>query len=361
MRELQWNQGFPRDQCPTLVWNPPHLISSQEWHIYQMSALGNRFLIIEEESVKPFAPAQQQILAIAAWDKGWDQLLTYKTDTEIEKQLVAKVWNRDGSRAENCGNGVRCLAALHMWHERANNRPFEKSSLTIIIPGNPSLKTNCEVSPIANSNNASVVSHIAKDSLDHKLIAHNSPEIVLIKSTIEGVVSAARVRYGNPHLVLFLADSARPEKEALKGKELEKQLRTSDIPFYRDGINISFAQINDNEKAHWQLGPNVRERIDLQVWERGVGLTDSCGSGAVAVFFAACEQKLVARDFVRTKNGVAFSAPHIALKPLALEIGFSHSLSCDMNTFRGALGEDGDFYLAGDTGIERAGVLHLDR
>ena len=373
MTKIEWHKEFSPAETPTFAELPPIADSEPQWRIYQMSAQGNRFargnnftqgnrfLIIEEpENAKPFAPAQQQILAIAAWDKGWDQLLTTKSDP-TGRALAMKVWNRDSSRAENCGNGALCLAALHMFRAQETNEALGVLHLTVSIASNSPLQTDCSVAPIANSRSESVVSRIAANAIKHELLAPNSPDLALIRSMIEGVHSAARVHYGNPHLVLFLDDSARPEKEALQGKELEQRLRASGIAFYRDGVNISFAQINRDENAIRELGRNIRQRIDLQVWERGAGLTDACGSGAAAVLYAACQQNLVADGLVPDGHMEIFNKSHIALKPLALEIDRFREIPWDMNAFRGVRGASGDFYLIGNALIEKAGVLHLEK
>ncbi len=334
--------------------------SGNQWHIYQMSALGNRFLIVDENT-HPFEPTSEQIIDLADKSAEWDQLLAFQ-EAKYPWQLAVKVWNRDGSRAENCGNGVRCLAALQMFRTQKQDEAKRQMEFSISIGNSPLIETRCSIYTIENSRSQSVISHIDYIAMTHEKIPATAPANVLINEKINGVQSAAEVRYGNPHLVLFLDDSTSPQKEALQGGKLEADLRDSGIPFYRRGVNISFAQIRADEAAIKELGSKAKARIDLQVWERGAGLTRSCGSGAAATWHAAFKQKLIDNDYSSWEDPInIFNAFHIALKPIRLKIYVPDFFNgeLDINAFRAVSAMEMGHYLIGNSQIERGGMLTL--
>ncbi|MCY4351807.1 MAG: hypothetical protein OXC45_01720, partial [Gemmatimonadetes bacterium] len=358
MMEIKWHRTFSERERPRFDDLPPLNDSGGQRHIYQMSALKNRFLIVDENS-HSFTPNREQILDLAEQSADWDQLLT--TKTESEKQIATRIWNRDGSRAENCGNGVRCLATLQILRTKAEMQKLPTEiALDIIIENNEPLKTTCLVAPRNESCHQAVISCIDTNAMTHEKIVATAPAHFLINEKINDLQSAAEVSYGNPHLVLFLDDSTSPQKEALQGGKLEADLRDSGIPFYRRGVNISFAQIRTDETAIKALGSKAEERIDLQVWERGAGLIGSCGSGAAATWYAAFKQELIKNNH-RSFPGYneIFNARHAALKPINLEPGPPYG-DRDLNAFHAVLNLRGEtFYLIGNSQIERAGTLTL--
>ncbi len=351
--KIEWHKEFQLGETPSFD-DMRESVDPARWkRVYQMSALKNRFLIVDENS-RIFEPTREQILDLAEQSADWDQLLT--TKTESEKQIATKIWNRDGSRAENCGNGVRSLATLEMFRAQDANKPSASESFmefNIRIDNDRPIETLCMVAPIKKSRSQSVRSEIDAGAMTHKKIIGTAPAHILITQIIDGVKSAAEVSYGNPHLVLFLDDSTSPQKESLKGKKLEANLRDLSIPFYRHGVNISFAQIRTDEAAIREMGDKAYARIDLQVWERGAGLTESCSSGAVATYYAACMQEQIKK----ISRGNIFSAPHVALKPLALEKDMPGNR--DLNAFHAVAFDAKAFYLMGETLLERAGTLTL--
>ena len=360
--KIEWHKEFQLARTPSFADLKPLGNSGEQMRVYQMSALGNRFLIVDENT-HPFEPTSEQIIDLADKSAEWDQLLTNKVVSRT--QITTRVWNRDGSRAENCGNGVRCLATLEMFRSQDANKPSAGARImefNIRIDNDRPIETLCTVAPIENSRSESVISRIEPDAMTHEKIIDTAPAHILITQIIDGVKSAAEVSYGNPHLVLFLDNSTSPQKESLKGKDLEPRLRESGIPFYRRGVNISFAQMRTDEAAIKELGSKAKARIDLQVWERGAGLTESCGSGAVATWHAAFKQELVDNDYSSWEDHTnIFNAFHIALKPIRLKIDVSDFFDreWDINAFRAVSTMQMGHHLISNSQIERAGTLTL--
>lgn len=376
MSQLVWHKAFAPGESPTFTDLPPLPDSDAHWRVYQMSGLGNRFLIMEEnrdeyqadgteKKGRRFAPTRRQISELAALDKGWHQLLTTQTEP-LGRTFTMKVWNRDGSSAQNCGNGMRCLAALHMLRSQEVQRMEGSTKLTIALAGSASIAMDCSVSPIENTRSLSIMTRIENDMLTYEPVLKESAEYALLADRVDSLQSAVRVRYGNPHLVLFLSKRTDLARAAQAGEALEKRLRQRGGAFYGDGINISFVQVHRHPKIIAEIGERASARIDMQTWERGAGLTPSCGSGAVAVLYAAIRQGLASVKSIASPAFFAdkitkeiFDERYIIMKPIGLEVSFIKGWLWDRNAFRVMRISKGDFYLAGSAQIEKAGMLTL--
>lgn len=208
---------------------------------------GNRFLLVDHlagDSVGDPAEHARQMCADGAL--GIDGVL--HLDRDGEGRLAMVLYNRDGSRPETCGNGLRCLA----WH--AVDLDYEECG-------------SFELSTDAGSVRAQVRRN-AEDELEVRVSL--GPIRIIEPVALEGPVSeATRVDCGNPHLVLFGEDL--PVEEW--GPRLSRD------PRFPGGINVEFVQAS---------AAGLRTRV----WERGVGETAACGSGACAVARVAVERGL---------------------------------------------------------------------
>lgn len=144
-------------------------------------------------------------------------------------------WNADGSPAEMCGNGLRCTA----WY--AHTRGW--------VAG-PDLTVNTRRGPLG----ASIT--------DRDRIRVDVGEVTVGDSVSLFDLEFTTATVGNPHAVTFVADVASAPVGTL-GE------RIGTHPSFPAGTNVEFASVTD-----WGL--------DLRVWERGVGETLACGSGAAA-------------------------------------------------------------------------------
>ncbi|EKE09505.1 MAG: diaminopimelate epimerase [uncultured bacterium] len=187
----------------------------------KMQALGNDFVLIEENALKkPLTTKQIRFLADRRRGIGCDQLIIFKDSPKADATLA--FYNADGSTAQACGNGIRCVA-----HYLGKDRG------TIQTP--------------------SFLSTFWKKK--------NQITVSLRDPTFQGPLHKGhRVNVGNPHLVFFTEDL---EEYDLEGLALSFQPAR--------GINVELAQI---------ISPKI---IKAKVWERGAGITPACGSGACAV------------------------------------------------------------------------------
>lgn len=161
--------------------------------------------------------------------------------------------NADGSRPEMCGNGVRVLAKYC----------FDRG---ILAGSTAAIETRAGLRTVVAHRDAS--GHVAQVGVD--MGAPTVGDLAAVLDADGDAVIAALVGMGNPHAVVFVDDVASAPVHGI-GPGLEIH------PAFPDGVNVEFAAVTSSGA------------IDMRVWERGVGETASCGTGACAVAVAAAE------------------------------------------------------------------------
>ena len=184
--------------------------------------------------------------------------------------VVFHLWNADGSRAEMSGNGIRCLGqALAMSRD--------DHTATYVVA--------------TDAGERELVVH---DDAEHRLASVSVSMGVLadgptVPADVADRLSDWRhstVDVGNPHLVVLVPDLAAVDLVGV-GSWVESR--------FDAGINVEFIATSSDPDA-----------IDLLVWERGAGVTEACGTGAVAAATRAHEWGLVGREVqVRMPGGSA--------------------------------------------------------
>ncbi len=230
----------------------------------KMHGLGNDFAVIDVMAGGAVSPDQARDIADRRRGVGCDQVLVMEKPKNPKADLYMRIYNTDGSEAQACGNGTRCVAALYM---QRNNR------------------TECIVETVAGL----LPSRIVEGGLiqvDMGEPRTNWDEIPLSREcdTLNlGVVNGrgtmpdpVAVNVGNPHTIFFVDDVSKVDIEKL-GPEVEHHV------LFPERTNVEFAQI---------LSP---EKIRMRVWERGTGVTQACGSGACATIVAAVRRGLTGR------------------------------------------------------------------
>jgi diaminopimelate epimerase len=198
----------------------------------KMEGLGNDFVVV----AGPFEPDES---TVSAWcDRrrgiGADGVLVV---TPIDASTVRmEYWNADGSPAEMCGNGLRCVARYAV-----DEGLVDAESFTVETAVGP---RTVEVGP-------------------DRVRAELGPVEAAGRSTSLAGYDLASVSVGNPHAVAFVDDCHAVPVEAA-GPMIEGD------PSYPERTNVEFATV---------VTP---ARLALRVWERGVGETLACGSGAAA-------------------------------------------------------------------------------
>jgi diaminopimelate epimerase len=215
----------------------------------KMQGLGNDFVLIRGDDVPLLSPERIRFLADRRRGIGFDQLLWLESPKRADDDIHYRIFNTDGSEAEQCGNGARCIARL------------------VAKPGQQDLRLGHGTGSVRArlETDGTVSVEMAVPEFRPALVPFKSPQqalrydLVVGKESIEvGVVSM-----GNPHAVLRVADADAAPVQRL-GPLLEHH------ECFSNRANIGFMQV---------LAPN---RIRLRVFERGVGETAACGTGACA-------------------------------------------------------------------------------
>jgi diaminopimelate epimerase len=239
----------------------------------KVQGLGNDFLVVDLRPGKPAAlstgpspqdPAVVRELCDRRFGVGGDGVLAILPSTVADARM--RVLNADGSEAEMCGNGIRCVAKVLYETDPTLRRP------------NIKIETGAGVLSCALDVKDGVVDAVAVDmgrpQLARELIplAPGGPDRAL-RETIaarDRSFNFTGVSMGNPHAVIFV-DEPDADLRALAmtyGPALETAER------FPKRTNVEFARVRGVE-------------IDLVVWERGSGLTLACGTGACATVVAA--------------------------------------------------------------------------
>ena len=220
----------------------------------KMHGCGNDYVYVDafRETVTD-APALARRVADRHFGVGSDGLILVLPSERGDVRM--RMYNADGSEAEMCGNGVRCLAKLA--YEAGHARKPE-----IAVEVGREGKTR--VLPIRVT--------VKDDRVEAARVDMGKPEVAAAEETVEGVIGL-RVSVGNPHFVVF--DEPSDANVLGLGPKLEM---ASAFP---DRSNIEFARVK-NIAADGRFA-----QIQLRVWERGSGETLACGTGACATAAAA--------------------------------------------------------------------------
>ncbi|MBL8645265.1 MAG: diaminopimelate epimerase [Rhodospirillaceae bacterium] len=235
-----------------------------------MHGIGNDFVVLDARNHALNLPqATAKTLADRRWGVGCDEILIIERPRNGGDAFMG-VRNADGTVAEQCGNGVRCVADLLM-------NELGKSRLTIETLGGPVIATR------AKSGLISIDMGPAK--LDWREIPLSENRDTLHLGIGEGPLSdPVGVSMGNPHAVFFV-----PNAEAVDLANIGPKLEHHAL--FPERANIEVIQVLS------------RTHLRMRVWERGSGITQACGTGACASAVAAVRRGLAERAVNITLDG----------------------------------------------------------
>ena len=225
---------------------------------HKMVGAGNDFVVIDARA-RPWAPdaALARRIADRREGIGCDQLLLVEPDPTGAAAFAYRIWNADGSEVQQCGNGARCLALL--W----------ATELAQSAPENFCMRSAAGLVEARVADGAAAVCMGIPEFAPARIpLAATSEASRYTMDLGDRSVRLGAVSMGNPHAVIVLdelgeQDIAHAPVAAL-GPAIERH------PAFPQRVNVGFAQ------------PLARDRIALRVWERGVGETQACGTGACA-------------------------------------------------------------------------------
>jgi len=229
----------------------------------KMHGLGNDFVVIDaRRAAFALDDARAHAIADRKTGIGCDQLIVMEQPRADGADVFMRIHNADGGEVEACGNATRCIAALLM-RETGGDRVVVETAAGLL-----------EARP-ASGGRVSV--DMGKARLDWREIPLAAAQDTLhVALTVGPLADPACTNIGNPHATFFVADAAAVDLAAL-GPPLEHHA------LFPERANIGIAEL---------VAP---DRLRLRVWERGVGITRACGTGACAAVVAASRRSLTGR------------------------------------------------------------------
>jgi diaminopimelate epimerase len=248
-----------------------------ELRVWKYQATGNDFVMsYDPDDRRSLSSDEVRVLCDRRFGIGGDGSIRVTTGADGRPFMDYR--NADGSLAEMCGNGLRCVALLLRDVDGAAGSSFE-------------VETRSGTRRVELAPDGRVSVDMGEPNFTKAAIPMRGPawETYLREPLDLGggiVVTASAVSMGNPHLVLFVEDDPERFHIAHIGEVLERDDR------FPEGTNVEFAKVDEGE-------------IVARVWERGSGETMACGSGACAIAVAATEAGLAGpRSLVRFPGGV---------------------------------------------------------
>ncbi len=222
----------------------------------KMHGLGNDFIVLDARAdpVPPMTGALAAALADRKTGIGCDQLILIEPSASADFRM--RIFNADGGEVEACGNATRAVGLLHGGPARIETLGGELASSPAdggiaVDMGQP--RFDWQQIPLA----------YAMDSLTMPV-------------GWEDLDGPTAVNVGNPHVIFFVPDCDAVDLARL-GPLIEHD------PLFPDRVNVNVASVD------------ARDRIRLRVWERGVGETRACGTGACATAIGAMRRGLAER------------------------------------------------------------------
>jgi diaminopimelate epimerase len=248
-----------------------------ELRVWKYQATGNDFVMTHDPADRrPLSADEVRALCDRRFGIGGDGSIRVTQGPDGRPFMDYR--NADGSLAEMCGNGLRCVALLLRDVGAAAGSSFD-------------VETRAGTRRVELSSDGRVSVDMGEPNFTKAAIPMRGPawETYLREPLDLGgglIVTASAVSMGNPHLVLFVEDDPERFHVAHIGAVLERDDR------FPEGTNVEFAKVDEDE-------------IVARVWERGSGETMACGSGACAIAVAATEAGLAGpRSLVRFPGGL---------------------------------------------------------
>lgn len=227
----------------------------------KMNGAGNDFVVLDRSSRALPGTGLVQAFAHRQFGVGCDQVMVVQAERKVQSGFGYLIFNADGSRAEQCGNGARCVAA---WLIRKKGL---KTPFVLMSPSGP---------VHVNTLDAELSVQLSVPQFEPKYLPFRADaQAQTYQRTIKRQpVEFSCVSMGNPHVVILVPESATAQVELI-GSAFQHH---ADFP---QRANVGFAQLRS--ESH----------ISLRVYERGVGETLACGSGACAAVAALCLRGLL--------------------------------------------------------------------
>lgn len=232
----------------------------------KMHGTGNDFVLIDclENEFEYSLPVLAEYVCDRHYGVGADGIIFVEESSTADFKM--RIFNHDGTEAEMCGNGIRCFAKYVFEKNKIDKTEFSIETLAGIKTVKLELEGQKVISVTVN------MGEVVLDNLKYII-------------EIEGrQFQVYPISMGNPHAVVFTKNVEAFEVEKI-GPILEN------YKYFPNKTNVEFVQILD------------RKNIKVRVWERGVGETNSCGTGACASSMIAINEKFTESEVMVDLKG----------------------------------------------------------
>ena len=233
-----------------------------------MNGLGNEIVVLDLRGADVGVTPDQARAIHRTKDLAFDQLMVLLDPRRAETAAFVRIYNNDGSEAEACGNGTRCVAYWLMRGGEERDLRLETRAGILDCRREGALSFRVDMGAPRLTWSEIPLSHSVLDTRRVALPIDGHDDADLRMASV--------VNMGNPHAIFWVRDIAAHDLAAI-GPLLEHH------PMFPEKANISLAHVA------------ARGHIKLRVWERGVGLTQACGSAACAALVAAVRDGLADR------------------------------------------------------------------
>ena len=277
-------------------------------HFTKMHGIGNDFIVLDHTK-SPFQLTQEiiQSLSHRQLGIGFDQLLVVENTTLKDVDFKYRIFNQDGGEVEQCGNGARCFYRFvkdkHLTTKESIRVETKSGVITLTEDHEHMIEVNMG-EPIFNPKLIPFISDREKNEYSITIDLPNQKEMI----------NVAVLSMGNPHAVITVEDIDKAPVETL-GAYLESH------PLFPKRVNVGFMTI---------VTPH---HVRLRVFERGVGETLACGTGACAAVVSGIKRDLLISpvkvdmpggslsiDWKGDKNSVMMKGPAVTLFEGDIEI-----------------------------------------
>jgi diaminopimelate epimerase len=230
----------------------------------KMHGLGNDFMVVDLVTQRfKFNPQMVQRLGDRKLGVGFDQLLIIEIPTNPEMDFRYRIFNSDGSEVEHCGNGARCFAQFVR-----DKRLSVKQQINVETAKGNMLLTIREDRQVEVDMGAPIFT-------PEELPFVCEQQSIVYPVEIAGqTLQISAISMGNPHAVIVVDDVENAPVEE-QGKALQAHIS------FPNSVNVGFMQIVSATE------------INLRVYERSVGETLACGTGACAAVVAGRQRGLL--------------------------------------------------------------------
>jgi len=247
-----------------------------ETRVWKYQGTGNDFVMtLDLDHERPLTADEVRALCDRRFGIGADGSIRVTRGSDGRPFMDYR--NADGSVAEMCGNGLRCVAMLLRDTGERTDPSFD-------------VETRAGMRQVTFQEDGRVTVDMGEPNFTKAAIPMRGPAWETFQRQpfdVHGVTfTATALSMGNPHLVLFLDE----DPERFHVEHMGPMLESHEL--FPERTNVEFARIAEDGTA------------DVRVWERGVGETLACGTGACAVAVAANEADLAPRTTtIRFRGG----------------------------------------------------------